>query len=78
MTEAAEGAPGLVKPDVNSAPRADFQGFQRPDVRQVTEDGRMLDADGNELGRLVGAAEWHSSEAKALLRHVISHHPKSG
>ncbi len=46
---APEGAPGLEKPDYRTAPRPELEGFQRPNVQSVTEDGRMLDADGNEI-----------------------------
>jgi thiol-disulfide isomerase/thioredoxin len=38
----------------------------------------LLDPKGNEVGRLIGPAAWHKAEAKALLRHIISHHAKSG
>lgn len=31
----------------------------------------LLDADGRELGRLVGPAEWHSEDAKRLIRHFL-------
>jgi hypothetical protein len=49
ITPSREGAPGLEKPDVNTAPRPAVEGFQRPDVHSVGEDGRMLDADGSEI-----------------------------
>ena len=32
----------------------------------------LIDADGNELGRLIGPAEWNSGDAKALINFVIS------
>lgn len=32
----------------------------------------LLDADGRELGRLVGPAEWDSEDAKRLIRHYLS------
>ncbi len=31
----------------------------------------LLNRDGEEIGRLVGPAEWDSPEAKALIRHII-------
>ena len=31
----------------------------------------LIDRDGNEVGRLIGPAEWDTGEAKALLRHYI-------
>ena len=51
--------------------------------------GRMLGAaripvtlvigrDGNEIGRLVGAADWNSDEAKALLKYFISYGAAGG
>ncbi|GLQ05283.1 TlpA family protein disulfide reductase [Sneathiella chinensis] len=37
----------------------------------------LVDRQGNEIGRLVGPAEWDSEDAKALLRHYIGDSPSS-
>ena len=36
----------------------------------------LLDPKGNELGRLVGPAEWHSADAKRLIGHFLSYYAK--